>query len=132
MDVEKYVDEMKEFYKFILDIFDNDYQTDIIQINYYLDNKKLEQNHEKLKHFLYLLSKVSENHHKKRDFYDIVYHIILYYQNPIRQIFTNTEIFHLFKFNKPIIHFLIKNKILVLDKNLINEIIEKSKYFRRF
>ena len=79
---------------------------------------------QELKSILYLISKISENHHRNSSFFEKINTIINLLKNQITQTFSNIEIFDYFKQNKMILLLLIKDNILTFDSNVSNRIEE--------
>ena len=79
---------------------------------------------QELKSILYLISNISENHHRNSSFFEKINTIINLLKNQITQTFSNIEIFDYFKQNKMILLLLIKDNILTFDSNVSNRIEE--------
>ena len=122
---------MKEVYNILLNYIEKDNQEQE-------DNQMISilesDNHEYLREILQIVSKISENHHRNPAFYANIEKIILQLVPEIKDSFTNSEIFNLFKKDKRILLFLFKNKILDIDKSIINHFYAKSsmKYSKFF
>lgn len=114
---------MKEVYNIILNYIEKDNQEQE-------DNQMISilesDNHEYLREILQIVSKISVNHHRNPDFYTNIEKIILQLVPEIKDSFANSEIFNLFKKDKRILLFLFKNKILNIDKSIINHFYTKS------
>lgn len=82
--------------------------------------------------FLCLLSKISENYHRSATFYDKIKHILNYYRLQIKQFFTSSQLFNIFKDNNNILLLFLIKKLLIVVDHSIAEYLKKNrdqKYF---
>ena len=138
MSTESYLEEMGKIQKSILDlledetIIDGKFQSPTI----IFDDLKIYDNKYKLMSLLHLLLKISNHHHRNLNFINKIEKILLDFKDSIKKYFSNIEIFNIFKGNKRIILFLIEEKILIIDENIIKRITsqkyEKKKYLQYF
>lgn len=91
-----------------------------------MENQKMIENPKEFEIFIYMLSKISSNHHRQPGFINAINQIILQFKDRIQKAFSNFKIFKLFKENKLIILFLLKHNIISFDQEIINEIIQKD------
>ena len=70
-------------------------------------------------HFIRTIIAVSNHHHRQSGFFDKIERILIKYQDFIKQNNANNEIYELFESNKRLLYFLIKEKILILDEEII-------------
>ena len=70
-----------------------------------LDEKKIKENRHDLKLFLSMLLSIANNHQTQNNFYEKIKKVFLILKDPIRQNFTNQELFYKFKRNKQITYF---------------------------
>ena len=94
----------------------------LIQI---IDKSGIQQKKEVFNQFIGTMITVSNPHHRQLGFFDKIERILIKYQDFIKQNNTNNEIYELFESNKRLLYFLIKEKILILDEEIIQLI--KSK-----
>ena len=90
-------------------------------------NHKISENKTELKSVLHFISIISNDHHRFSDFFSIFENIIKYFQNEIRNFFSNYELFNIFKNNKRMIYFLFKERIIVPEYS-IYLIMKNDKY----
>ncbi len=96
-------------------------QTKIIQtVN---DSKDLENRYE-FKSFLYLILKIATNHCSASNLFNKITNLLNYFKDPIKQSFSNTEIFDIFESNRKLLLFLIKNIKNISKLNLINLLVK--------
>ena len=71
MSIEEYVERMKNIEDKFLDFLtnENDEEENYEIFNTILDDKKFQSNYHNLKSFLYLLSNISNNHHRNYNFF---------------------------------------------------------------
>ena len=118
MNTQSYINKMKRIQNDLLDFINgmennlND-QTKIIQtVN---DSKDLENRYE-FKSFLYLILKIATNHCSASNLFNKITNLLNYFKDPIKQSFSNTEIFDIFESNRKLLLFLIKNTINIIEK----------------
>ena len=132
MDFQEVLERKKSIQKILLDFLENDSD---IEENYQkiisiLKDQKIKESQPELKEFLYLLSKICKYHNRSNSFSSKMQQILKSVQNDIKQTFSNSEIFDIFKSNKDILLFLLKEKIIVPDKSIIKEM--KSDKYKPF
>ena len=96
-----------------------------------LDDHKIRDDKHFLKSFLYLVSKISNNHYREKDFFSKIEQILTELKNDIKKCLTNHEIFKIFKGNKRIILFLIEQDLIKIDEQIADKIInnKNTQYF---
>lgn len=120
MRIGEYLEEMKslqiDLLRFIEceDDIENNFQ---VLINS-LKEKKICDDKHKLSAYLHLLSRISNSHHRKNDFFSKIEKIITTMKDKIANNFTNLEIFNIFKSNKRVLLFLHDEKIINIDENI--------------
>ncbi|KAK8852941.1 hypothetical protein M9Y10_017936 [Tritrichomonas musculus] len=117
MSVQKYLDENKGKYRKNIDFIEtpslsNEEFPDIFEL-FNIQDIKVELNE-----ILQLLATITEYHHQYSDFYTKIEQIIIKLKESIKKSFTNREIFNIFKRNKKLILFLIKEEIITIDQNI--------------
>ncbi|KAK8837890.1 hypothetical protein M9Y10_035831 [Tritrichomonas musculus] len=110
-----------------LDHDDND-EENLQNLNYFIEENKMNDSQDKIKTILYLLSNIVDHHHHHfPTFFDKVEMILLIFREKIIFYFTNSEIYNFFKNNKKILLFLILFNVITFDEFLYN-LITKDKY----
>ena len=123
MEIQQYIDRKKVIQSKILEFIDDesnaeeDYQNFINSIN----NIEIEKNSDELQSILYLISKISNNHHRSSNFFSKIEKILLFLQNFIQINLSNSQIFSIFKSSKRILLFLINEKIITVNSSIIDE-----------
>lgn len=134
MEYQAYVIKLKIFYDSLLQYlqnssFDEDnYDFLIHSINQFI----LLEHPELFQKFLQLLSVLSVCYHRNKHFIDNIFHLFKKYQSQIKQTFSNTFLFDLFKDYRLIILFLIKNGIITFDLNIYLKITTISPQCTKF
>ena len=120
MNSQQYLDEMKKIQQNLLDFLDNERDEEEIfqNLKTILDDLKICDNQNQLKSLLYLLSKISNNHHRGPNFFNKIEKILLLFKNDIKKFYSNWDIFFIFKENKRMILFLINEQIINIDKQI--------------
>lgn len=114
------IEEMKNFYQLLLTFLDNDEQQEenyqkICQI---ITGHNFIQNNKELKPFIKLIQKLVRNHHRSSNFFDNIFKILEIFLKDIKQIYSNFEIFQLFKNDKRILLFLVESGALTIDEQI--------------
>lgn len=124
---------MKNIQKKVLEFLENEESTEKNYQNLinYFQKQKLKDNSNQIKELLYIILKISNNHHRTVHFFDKIKQILQFFRKEIDFYFTNFDIFNIFKSNKRILLFLLKEKFIQPDK-AIAQIITKEKYFKKF
>ncbi|KAK8880425.1 hypothetical protein M9Y10_003097 [Tritrichomonas musculus] len=122
--IEKLSSIQKELLSYLEDLNNNedDFQAflDSLKKSEIMNNKK------DFEIFLYSLLTISNNHHRHANFFTKIEQILKSLSNDIKNNFTKSEIFNLFKENKKIILFLIEEGILINDDSFLTQVIEHS------
>ena len=127
MDLHNLVKKEKEFYTAFMDYIEDDRSTDddfsnLLNTIYSEIIKKGRSEFTKL---LQLISMIAKNHHQKANFNEKIEKILLYFTKDIKQTFDNIEIFNIFKSNKRILYFLLKNKVIIINEYITQIILSK-------
>ena len=120
---QKYIQPQKELYQKLLeyinssdDNIEEKYQNLIRKIN----DQEIEKSKYELHLFLSLIVKISNNADRSSDLFFKIEKILLNFKETITQTYSNSELFDIFKSNKVLLLFLLKEKIIILDKSIIN------------
>lgn len=122
MEVSEYLDQKRKIYDFFNEFINDEYSTEknYKQLtSYFLNNGENEM-------FFHLILRFFKYHHRTPELFAKIKQIILYFKKDITGNFTNSEIFDIFKNDKQIILFLLEEKILSLEKEIIDIILSKS------
>ena len=122
MSFQKYLDMMKDIHENILNYLEEETKTEenfhILKDKFI--NTKIGDSQYDLLSLLHLISNISENHHRGPNFFRKIDQILKSYQKEINENFSNFSVFNIFKKNKRIILFLLKEKILIPEKTPTN------------
>ena len=128
---ELFIEEMKSIHADVLEFLDSASNTDDdfsnLQETFY--KIKIPKDIHKLKVFLHLILTLSNNHHREPDFFSKIKRILNFFKGDITKSYTNSEIFNIFKSNKVLLLYVIKEKMLKIDNYVIAEI--TSQKFRK-
>lgn len=124
------MEKIKQVQKIFLDFLDEDetieerYQN-LIDI---IDIQNIDQNKYELKSLFYLIANVGNNHSRSLYFFYKLGKLLKYLRNEdTKSQYSNREIFDIFHKNKRILLFLIKEKMLIMDKSLA-KLLTSDKY----
>lgn len=90
-------------------------------------NSKFKENKYYFKELLYIISNISLNHHRCPSFIDKIEKILFEMKDNMKNFFTNSEIFQIFRKNKRILLFLFEQSIIIPDE-ILARIITSDKY----
>ena len=129
MSAHKYLEEMKRVQNNLLIFLDNE---DNIEENYQnllniFQDLNIRDNKQELKIFMNMVLKISNNHHRRPYFFNKIERILHLFKNDIKNYFSNSEIFQIFNKNKRLLLFFIEEKIMIIDKSII-DIFKSYKY----
>lgn len=130
------IEKLKEIQLAILDYLDN-YENDIVDSNkiiHILEDECISKNTYLFRDFLCLISYISNYHQKTKFFWEKIDFILSYYKKEIKENFSQSTFFNIFKNNKRILYFLFNSNILIMDKKLndhLKDRMDKYKYNER-
>ena len=99
-------------------------EDDSIEANYsnmvnFFKNQQINSNRLDLKVLLNILAKISNNHYRNSNFFEKIEKVLSLFKKDITNYFSSYEIFKIFKKNKRILLYLIKENIMTIDKEII-------------
>ena len=134
MNYQEIFDELSIIQAKILSYLDSEEKDEEVyeDIKKFFDEIKLYDNPRKLKLLLYLISKISNNHHRSNNFFDKIEQIFNLLKNDILKHFPKSELFHIFKKNRRILLFLFESKIITIDEDIFQKIIKCDFGFQQY
>ncbi|KAK8887928.1 hypothetical protein M9Y10_038987 [Tritrichomonas musculus] len=129
MSISDYLEKMKVIQSYILSFItgEDNIEEDYANLLSFLIENNFRDDQYNLKALLYLVVKISDSHNRDSCFFDKIEKILLDLKIEIEKYFSNSEIFNIFKSNKRILLFLIQQKIMTIDKHII-ELMLSNKY----
>ena len=126
-----FLEKMRTIQKLILEFLDSEEENEsnFDDLTKLLSFQPEQLDIQELKSILYLISKISKNHHRGPFFLRKIKKIIIHLKEAVKQTFSNIEIFNFFKKNNLILLLLIKEDILMFDSIISNKISEYKFYF---
>lgn len=98
-----------------------------------IEEQNIQENKSDFQEFLYLLLKISDNHQRGSLFFNKIEKILLFLKSNIKQTFSNFELFKIFIHNKKIVLLLLVNKMLFIDQQIVDLMLEdKENKFLKF
>lgn len=130
MEIQNQFNQMKELQSNLIGFIDKEDEAEeyLMNLKTCIDDQNILKNREDFKLFLHLLVSISNDHYRYPNFFEKIERILLDFKAEIEQYFTNKEIFRLFKTNKRLLLFLVKQKIFVFDQQISERILMKRKY----
>lgn len=127
----EFIEKMREIQIHICEYLDNtdDADQNFEDLSSLLTFQQNQPDIQELKSILYIISKISKNHHRGPFFIEKIKKIIIHLKKAIKQSFSNIEIFDFFKKNKLILLFLIEEGILEFDSTISSQISKYKDYF---
>ena len=125
MSKKDFLDEMKIIEIKFLEYLDNETNEEEIlftSLKLILADFRIQDDLYKFKSFLHLLMKISNNYHRKINFFEKITRILKLFKENIINYFSNSEIFNIFKANKRLLLYLINEGILIFDNNIFKKI----------
>lgn len=122
------IEEMKKIQTNLLTFIESDdeLETSFDDLKTFFEDIKFRENPNRLKSILQLIYKISKNHQRKSNFYDKIKSVFLFFEEDIKNTFSNYELFLIFKNSKLILLILFENKILLPDEDIISWIQKQS------
>lgn len=129
MSIKTYTEKMKIIYDGFIDFLDNEdsIEEEFIYFNTILEKQNIKENPNDLRLFLHLLVNVSNNHHRKINFYKEIEKILISFKYELKRFYSNTRLYNIFKSNKKLLLFIINEK-LIIDYYILKNMI-KGKYY---
>ena len=126
----EYIQEKKEIYENLMNFLENNDNNEkyFKKIINDISKQQHEEPQEKLGKFLQLLVNVANNIHRSQSLFNKIFQIIEYYEDQIKQTFSNITIFNTFQSNKKLLLFLFKKRIIVIDNIISNELLSKNEF----
>ena len=126
MNIQDLLEKRKEIYNKVLMFIDNDDENDDEPIYNdlinFLESFQITENISEIRDFLVLMQHI-DGYHRINQYFKIE-RILRFFFESIKKNFTCTEIFTIFRKNRRILQFLIKNEILLIDDSIIQHIYE--------
>lgn len=127
-EIKAYIKERKGLLEKLLEFIDsvNDDGEDFFKQISFLQKEKNEKNKEILRSLLIFIINISQNHYRNANFFKKLESILLFLEDMIKKAFSNTDIFKLFQNDDRILLFLFEQKIISLDKDLLQIFLEED------
>ncbi|KAK8897693.1 hypothetical protein M9Y10_015658 [Tritrichomonas musculus] len=132
MNIQETVEEMKRVQDILLEFLNSDSDSEIYfqKLEETLKDMILCDKKKEFKLFLHLLLKLSNHHYRCVHFTNRIEQILNHIKEDIKQNFSNSDIFRIFKSNKRIILYLLEQNIITIDEYIVNTI-TNDKYKRK-
>ena len=124
MSIQGYIEQQKDIQKTLLEFIEqesND-KSNYDNLIKKFDNPSIRKDRCELSNILRLIANVSNHHHRSPNFLSKIEQVLLLFKDDIKQILSNLQIFDIFRKNKQVLLFLIKEKILIPDQSIIEKI----------
>lgn len=129
MSIQQYLDGMKKIQENLLDFLENEEneEENFQNLNSIFADLKIPDDPHMFKSLLYLIAKISNNHHHEQNFFSKIFKILKLFINDIKKNFSNYEIFSIFKGSNRIILFFIDEKVIVIDERIVRKLVSKDR-----
>lgn len=117
----------------LLDFLENEsyFEENFQNLNISFIESKINEDKHDLRLLLHLIVTITNYHHHGLDFMSKIFRILQILLDDIKKFYINSEIFNIFKSKKRILLFLIEEKIMVFDDNIV-EIVTSEKYVSNY
>ena len=131
MEIQQYLSQKKDIQKGLLSFIECEHEIEEKYINLIniIKDQKIQQDPQELQMFLSLLVNIT-NHKRTSNFYERLEKILFMFQNEIKQSFSNFQIFHIFRKNKRLLLFLLKEKIITVENKIADIMLTKKKFIK--
>lgn len=117
-----YLDKMKRIQEHFLRIIEINNYTEFDELIVFLNEQKINENKDILKDFLYLIAKITQNHHMTFDYFFRMEKLLSNFKEPIKNSFTSFEIFDIFKDNQRLLCYLFDDDIIIPNHEICSVI----------
>lgn len=132
MEIQKYIDSKNELLTNLLSFIDSTEANEQKEFFKYLDYLKFDENLDEFQLFIRLLMIISNYYYRNSGFFGKIEQIILHFENIIKQNYSNCGIYKLFCSNRRIVLFIIKQKIITMDLEILDLIYFNTRYLCYF
>ena len=124
MNVAKYLDEMKDMQETFLEFLENieSIEENFKKLKIKFENMKIRDNKHDFRLVLHFISSICDNYCRSPSIFDKIERILQLFKADIKNYYTNSEIFSIFKQNTRLLLFLIKEEIIIVDENIAKKI----------
>lgn len=126
MNINEMLDKMKMIQNGLLKFINEENDVE----EHFQNFKGIFDDHEILNKYLvlviHLISQVSNNHYRNKDFISKIERILLFFKDEMKNRFINSVLFYFFKNNKRILLFLIKEEIMTIDEYIFSEMMKEK------
>ncbi|KAK8885116.1 hypothetical protein M9Y10_044245 [Tritrichomonas musculus] len=133
MSIQAYNEQKKELQNNLLAYIENESNdtSNLETLINCIESQKILEDQGEFRELLKLISKIFKNHHRNSSFIQKNEELLSRLSGQIKQTFSNSDIFEIFKNNKRLLLYLIQNQIIQIDKSIADSIIMKceEKYF---
>lgn len=131
MEYHKYINEITELHQDFLCFLDEENQNEenFNELITNIEKHKYQENPEKFKLILHLISQISNNHHRTPTFLRKIEQILSHYEEFIKSSITKQELFEIFRKNPRILHFLFERNIISIDDEIIEAFFNEKREF---
>lgn len=127
MEFKQYIAQKKRLYASFTTFLEapiNDDINEFENLNQIVQAQTIFQDKEETSHFLNLILSFIQNHHRDIDFISKIKKILDFYADEIKQSLSNDDIYDIFKSNKLIILYLINKKILIINDEILDQLLD--------
>lgn len=124
MEIEAIIIKKRNIQSLVLTFIENDDDDENFQaFTKFIEDNNISKNKEDLKDLLYMILMISNDHHRENNFFGKIMQILKYLLPSIKIHFTDFEFFKIYQSNNIIIINLIHNKMIVLERNMLDSML---------
>lgn len=130
LNVPEYFEKFKALHNFMLNYIqcDQNSEENFVNLMIFFDEQQIANDRHDLRSSLYLIVKISQNHNRDPHFFDKISQFLIKISQNIKNLFTNNEIFDIFKSSKRLLLILIEQKIIYINADIVNYLNKNRKY----
>ena len=132
MEIQEYLIKKKKIQESILEYIDA--TENLTEIRENLDNllkgHNYVNNRHELSSLLYLIVKITKNHHHTLHFYEKIENILSNFKQDIKELYSNSEIFDIFKESKRLLFYLLEERLFSFDSQIATLFLQRDKFLK--
>lgn len=133
-EINSHIEKISNIYSNILNYLENesnkeDEYQNLLKL---FQETKITENKYELKELLYIIVNIGNNHLRNQFFLTKILRLLDFLKNPVKNNFSNFEIFSIFKSNKRFLLFFVEEKILEINANIVNIMDSLSTYKKTY
>lgn len=129
MEIQEYISLKEKLHDYFINFIDDESSNDekFNDLIKFIKLQKYHENPEEFRSLLHLISEINKNYHRSSTQIDRIEQILSYFEDYIKQNFSNDDLLNIYEKNPQILHFLINKNIFTIDESFLK--LFKWEYF---